>query len=96
MDIQEFNSIAVRTEDTENVYFDLRPFGDRQSEAMDTYMHGSLMKHPDGSKQFWLPKDSPHHGCFRDYLSDGAYLSGRPAGKRCFDWSRVRETVGTS
>lgn len=52
MDIKEFNSIAVRTEDNENVYFDLRPFGDRQSEAMDTYLHGSLMSIQMGVSSF--------------------------------------------
>jgi len=43
MDMNEFNATAVRTEDSEHVYFDLRPFGARQGEAMDSYLHDAVM-----------------------------------------------------
>jgi hypothetical protein len=42
MDMNEFNQTAVRTEDSEHVYFDLRPFGNRQGEAMDSYLHEAV------------------------------------------------------
>ena len=38
MDSKEFNAIAVRTE-TDVVTFDVRPFGEKQGEAIDSYLH---------------------------------------------------------
>ncbi|HKN71721.1 MAG TPA: hypothetical protein VJX30_11855 [Terriglobales bacterium] len=52
MTIDEFNQQAIRTEDSNNVYFDLRPFAERQSEAMDTYLNASLMSIQTGVSSF--------------------------------------------
>ena len=52
MDMNEFNSTAIRTEDREHVYFDLRPFGNRQGEAMDTYLHEAVMSIQMGVSSF--------------------------------------------
>jgi hypothetical protein len=52
MDINEFNSTAIRTEDSGHVYFDLRPFGVRQGEAMDSYLHSALMSIQIGVSSF--------------------------------------------
>jgi len=38
MDWTEFNSIVVRREDSEIIELDLRPFGDRQAEALDFWL----------------------------------------------------------
>ncbi len=43
MDMNEFNNTVVRTEDSGHVYFDLRPLGARQGEAMDSYLHDAVM-----------------------------------------------------
>jgi len=43
MNINEFNDKAVRTEDARTVTFDVRPFGDKQGEAIDSYLHARLM-----------------------------------------------------
>jgi|HubBroStandDraft_6_1064221.scaffolds.fasta_scaffold00871_32 hypothetical protein len=42
MDINEFYQTAIQSEDSHYVYFDLRPFGDRQREAVDSYMRDAL------------------------------------------------------
>lgn len=34
-----FNKTVIRTETIDHVTFDVRPFGDRQSDAMDFYLH---------------------------------------------------------
>lgn len=39
MTADEFNKTVKRTEDTTGIYFDVRPFGDREAEAMDWYLH---------------------------------------------------------
>ncbi len=39
MDMREFNGTVVRTETAVSVTFDVRPFGDRQGEAVDSYLH---------------------------------------------------------
>jgi len=44
MEIPEFNRTAVSSEDSENIYFDLRPFGERQSEALDAYLNDALAR----------------------------------------------------
>lgn len=36
---EEFNKTAIRTEDTIRITFDVRPFADRQGEAVDFYLH---------------------------------------------------------
>lgn len=38
MDMNEFNKTVARTEDDATVTFDVRPFGDRQGEALDSYL----------------------------------------------------------
>ncbi|HEX6803359.1 MAG TPA: hypothetical protein VF133_06730 [Terriglobales bacterium] len=38
MDWNEFNSTAVRREDSETIELDLRPFGERQVEALDFWL----------------------------------------------------------
>jgi hypothetical protein len=43
MDMNEFNKTVVRSEDSEHVFFDLRPFGKRQAEAMDLYLHEAVV-----------------------------------------------------
>jgi hypothetical protein len=43
MDTNEFNSKAVRTEDQATITFDVRPFGDKQGDAVDSYLHARLM-----------------------------------------------------
>jgi hypothetical protein len=35
----EFNKTVIRTEDSIRITFDVRPFGDRQGEAVDFYLH---------------------------------------------------------
>ncbi len=52
MDMNEFNNTAIRTEDGGHVYFDLRPFGNRQGEAMDSYLHGAVMSIQMGVSSF--------------------------------------------
>jgi hypothetical protein len=64
MDMNEFNGTAIRTEDSEHVYFDLRPFGNRQGEAMDSYLHQAVMSISDGSQQLWREADCPGDGRF--------------------------------
>jgi hypothetical protein len=32
----------VRTEDSENIYLDVRPFGDNERDAIDSYLHEAL------------------------------------------------------
>ena len=39
MDTTEFNKTAVRTETPNQITFDVRPFGARQGEAVDFYLH---------------------------------------------------------
>jgi hypothetical protein len=39
MHIREFNAVAQRTETDDEVQFDVRPFGDKQGEAIDLYLH---------------------------------------------------------
>jgi hypothetical protein len=43
MNMDEFNKTAVRTDDGRTITFDVRPFGDRQGEAIDSYLHARLM-----------------------------------------------------
>jgi hypothetical protein len=52
MDMNEFNSPAIRTEDSGQVYFDLRPFDARQGEAMDSYLHSAVMSVQMGVSSF--------------------------------------------
>jgi len=52
MDMNQFNSTAIRTEDNGRVYFDLRPFGNRQGEAMDSYLHEAVMSIQMGVSSF--------------------------------------------
>lgn len=52
MDMNEFNKIAVRSEDSAHVYFDLRPFGKRQGEAVDSYLHEAVMSIRNGVSSF--------------------------------------------
>jgi hypothetical protein len=52
MDMNQFNSTAIRTEDSGRVYFDLRPFGNRQGEAMDSYLHEAMMSIQMGVSSF--------------------------------------------
>lgn len=52
MDMNEFNATVTRTEDGGHVYFDLCPFGDRQGEAMDSYLHEALMSIQMGVSSF--------------------------------------------
>lgn len=42
MDSKEFNKTAVRTETDREVRFDVRPFRERQGEAIDSYLHDVL------------------------------------------------------
>lgn len=39
MDMKGFNGTVVRTETAVSVTFDVRPFGNRQGEAVDSYLH---------------------------------------------------------
>jgi hypothetical protein len=39
MDMKEFNATAIRTETTEELTLDVRPFGEKQGEAIDSYLH---------------------------------------------------------
>jgi hypothetical protein len=41
MDMNEFNAKTVITQDAQNVYFDVRGHGDRQGEAVDSYLHAA-------------------------------------------------------
>jgi hypothetical protein len=43
MDANEFNATAVRAENPTTITFDVRPFGDKQGEAVDSYLHQRLM-----------------------------------------------------
>lgn len=40
--MKEFSSIVSPKETSEEVRFDVRPFGDRQGEAIDSYLHDQL------------------------------------------------------
>jgi hypothetical protein len=51
MDSKEFNETGVRTE-TDVVTFDVRPFGTKQGEAIDSYIHEVGMAVKMGV--FWL------------------------------------------
>jgi C-terminal processing protease CtpA/Prc len=51
MEMNEFNDTAIRTEGG-HVYFDLRPFGNRQGEAMDSYLHEAVMSIQMGVSSF--------------------------------------------
>jgi hypothetical protein len=52
MDMNEFNSKAVRTEDSGNVYFEVRAFGDAQGDAIDSYLHDALASVEGGFSTF--------------------------------------------
>ena len=39
MDSKEFNGKTIRIETDSQITFDVRPFGDRQGEAIDSYLH---------------------------------------------------------
>lgn len=39
MTSDEFNKTAIRTEDSNRITFDVRPFKERQGEAIDSYLH---------------------------------------------------------
>jgi hypothetical protein len=39
--IEEFNARRVRTEDSQSIYLDVRPFQNRQGEAIETYLRSS-------------------------------------------------------
>jgi hypothetical protein len=56
------------------VYFDLRPFGNRQGEAMDSYL--------------WYEADCPADGRFCGYAGQCSYLACKFAGVGCFSCSR--------
>lgn len=43
MNANEFNATAIRAEDPATITWDVRPFGDRQGEAVDFYLHQRLM-----------------------------------------------------
>jgi hypothetical protein len=43
MDMKEFDSMAVRTEDNNYVYFDVRPFGPKQGETIDSFLRNLLV-----------------------------------------------------
>lgn len=43
MNADEFNTGAVRTESPTTITWDVRPFGDKQGEAVDSYLHQRLM-----------------------------------------------------
>jgi hypothetical protein len=43
MDMKEFESTAKRTEDSSTITWDVRPFGNRQAEAIESYLQGRLM-----------------------------------------------------
>jgi len=43
MNTSEFNAKMVRSEDSTTITIDVRPFGDRQGEAVDSYLHDRLM-----------------------------------------------------
>jgi hypothetical protein len=43
MNMEEFNATVIRTETANEVQFDVRPFGARQGEAIDSYLHDLLM-----------------------------------------------------
>jgi hypothetical protein len=43
MDMNEFNATVIRKETGSEVQFDVRPFGDRQGEAIDSYLHDLSM-----------------------------------------------------
>jgi hypothetical protein len=42
MDMNEFEATAIRTEDADHIYWDVRPFGERQGEAIESYLHAGL------------------------------------------------------
>jgi hypothetical protein len=41
--MNEFNKTAVRTETASEITFDVRPFGDRQGDAVDSYLHARCL-----------------------------------------------------
>jgi hypothetical protein len=43
MDMKEFNDTVKRSEQGDEIIFDVRPFSARQSEAIESYIHGRLM-----------------------------------------------------
>src|SRR5713226_5393664 len=49
MTINEFNQQVITTEDGNNVYFDLRFFAERQSEAMDAYLSAAVTQFQAGA-----------------------------------------------
>lgn len=42
MDMNEFNATAKRSENETTIAFDVRPFGEKQGEAVDSYLHEAL------------------------------------------------------
>jgi len=52
MTINEFNQQVITTEDGNNVYFDLRFFAERQSEAMDAYLSAAVTQFQAGASSF--------------------------------------------
>lgn len=50
--LNEFNAKAVRSESATTVTFDVRPFADRQAEAIESYLHGRLMNLQVGVGEF--------------------------------------------
>jgi hypothetical protein len=44
MNIGEFNATAIRSEDANAVIWDVTPFGKRQGDAIDSYLHARLMQ----------------------------------------------------
>jgi len=49
MTANEFNQTAIRTETPTEVQFDVRPFGNRQGQAIDSYLHEVLAQHGYGT-----------------------------------------------
>jgi hypothetical protein len=43
MDMNQFNKTVVRTETASEITFDVRPFGDQQGDAVDSYLHARLL-----------------------------------------------------
>lgn len=43
MEMKEFNEQVKRSEQGNEIIFDVRPFGARQGEAIDSYLHDRLM-----------------------------------------------------
>jgi hypothetical protein len=54
MNMKEFHATVIQTETGSEIQFDVRPFGDRQGEAIDSYLHDLLM-----SAQYGVASSGP-------------------------------------